>query len=180
MLLTYNEALKKFKNDYGIRKEIKNKRLYKIVNGIYSDKQNIDLTLVYSKKYNNAIVTMDTAFYYYNLTDVIPNKTYLAVPNNTHIKKEKNVVFNYMDEKVLNVGKTEINIYNEKVTIYGKERLLIELIRKRNQISFDYYKEIINNYRKIADKLDMRKLENYLSLFRNEVSIGDTLLREVF
>ena len=180
MLLTYNEALKKFKNDYGIRKEIKNKRLYKIVNGIYSDKQNIDLTLVYSKKYNNAIVTMDTAFYYYNLTDVIPNKTYLAVPNNTHIKKEKNVVFNYMDEKVLNVGKTEINIYNEKVTIYDKERLLIELIRKRNQISFDYYKEIINNYRKIADKLDMRKLENYLSLFRNEVSIGDTLLREVF
>lgn len=180
MLLTYNEALKKFKNDYGIRKEIKNKRLYKIVNGIYSDKQNIDLTLVYSKKYNNAIVTMDTAFYYYNLTDVIPDKTYLAVPNNTHIKKEKNVVFNYMDEKVLNVGKTEINIYNEKVTIYDKERLLIELIRKRNQISFDYYKEIINNYRKIADKLDMRKLENYLSLFRNEVSIGDTLLREVF
>ncbi len=29
--------------------------------------------------------------------------------------------------------------------MYDKERLLVELIRKRNQISFDYYKEIIAN-----------------------------------
>ena len=45
---------------------------------------------------------------------------------------------------------------------------------------FDYYKEIINNYRKISDELDMAKIEKYMALFKNEVNIGNTLLREVF
>ena len=180
MLLTYKDVLKKFKNDYGIKKEIGNHRLYKIARGMYSDKKNIDSALIYSKKYNNAIVTMDSAFYYYNLTDVIPDKTYLAVPNNTHIKKEKNIVFNYIDGKIINEGKINAEIYNEKINIYDKERLLIELIRKRNKIPFDYYKEIINNYRKISNTLDIRKLEKYISLFNNSNSISDTLVREVF
>ena len=64
--------------------------------------------------------------------------------------------------------------------MYNKERLLVELIRKKNQIPFDYYKEIISNYRKIADDLDMYKIEEYLSLYKNEVNIANALLREVF
>ena len=71
-------------------------------------------------------------------------------------------------------------IDGEKVKMYNKERLLVELIRKRNQIPFDYYKELISNYRKIVDDLDMYKIEEYLSLYKNESNIADVLLREVF
>lgn len=180
LIFNYNEAIKKYKNDYGIKKALKEKKIYKIIKGIYSDKQNIDLAVAYSLKYDNVIVTMNSAFYYYGFTDVIPTKTYLAVPYNTHIKKNENVVFCYMDEKNLNEGKTTLSVYDSKINIYNKERLLIELIRKKNQIPFDYYKEIITNYRKITNELDMRKLEHYLTLFKNESTIGDTLLREVF
>ena len=60
------------------------------------------------------------------------------------------------------------------------ERLLIELIRKRASIPFDYYKEIIRNYRQISDELDMYKIEQYVSLFKNEVNLFDILQREVF
>ena len=64
--------------------------------------------------------------------------------------------------------------------MYDKERLLVELIRKRKQIPFDYYKEIISNYRKISDDLDMYKIDEYLSLYKNDVNLSDVLMREVF
>ena len=41
-------------------------------------------------------------------------------------------------------------------------------------------KEIINNYREIKDELDMYKIEEYVSLFKNDVSLYDILQREVF
>lgn len=180
MLLTYEEAYKKYKNDYGILNEIRSGNLYKITKGIYSDKKNIDLAVVYCAKYSKAVLTMDSAFYYYKLTDVIPQRVYLAVPYNSHLKKEKDIIFKYTDEKVINVGKVSMNIDGEKVNVYDKERLLIELIRKRKQIPFDYYKEIILNYRKISDELDMNKIEKYLSFFKNEYNIFEALMREVF
>ena len=74
----------------------------------------------------------------------------------------------------------QINIDGNNVNIYDRERLLIELIRKRASIPFDYYKEIIRNYRQISDELDMYKIEQYVSLFKNEVNLFDILQREVF
>mgnify|MGYP004468011523 FL=1 len=44
-----------------------------------------------------------------------------------------------------------------EVKIYVRERMLIELIRNRNLIGFDYYKEIIENYREIKDTLNTKK-----------------------
>ena len=136
--------------------------------------------IIYSKKYPKAIITMDSAFYYYDLTDVIPSKTYIATPMHSYVIPDDSIVQIFVDDNILNAGKTKVKIENQNVYIYDKERLLVELIRKRNRIPFDYYKEIISNYREIVDELDMRKIEKYLSLFKNEVNISDALLREVF
>ena len=78
------------------------------------------------------------------------------------------------------LDKEKVIVDGEFVNMYNKERLLVELIRKRNQIPFDYYKEIIGNYRKIADELDMYKIEQYIALYKNECNLGNILLREVF
>ena len=180
MILTYKDAYKKYKNDYGINKAISNKEIYKIGRGLYSDKKNIDPIVVYSKKYPNAIVTMDSAFYYYKLTDCIPNKIYLTIARHARPIKDGNVVLSYMDDEIFKYGKTVIKIDGEDVNIYDRERLLVELVRKRNLMPFDYYKEIIASYRKISDELDMSKIEEYMSLFKNEINIGNSLLREVF
>ena len=55
-----------------------------------------------------------------------------------------------------------------------KERMLIELIRNKNTIPFDYYKEIINNYREIEDEIDMSLLADYLESFTNGKNIFET------
>ena len=77
-------------------------------------------------------------------------------------------------------GKTEINHNNVNINIYSKERMLIELVRNKNSIAFDYYKEIISNYREIADEIDMSLLAEYLEKFTNGKNIFEIIHREVF
>ena len=85
-----------------------------------------------------------------------------------------------MPNDILKQGKVEVDVDGEKVNMYDKERLLVELIRKRKQIPFDYYKEIIANYRRISQDLDMYKIDEYLSLYKNEANLAEALIREVF
>ena len=42
-----------------------------------------------------------------------------------------------------------------RISMYTKERMLVELLRKKNKLPFDYYKEILGNYRKIIYELDV-------------------------
>lgn len=99
---------------------------------------------------------MDSAFYYHNLTDVIPEKEYLALKRNSTKISDSRIKVVYYQEKFFDIGKSTLNINGVKVKIYGKERMLIELIRNRNSIGFDYYKEIIENYREIKDTLNTK------------------------
>ena len=180
MLYNHSEIKKIYKSDYQISKAIEDGNLFKLDKGIYSDKEIINPLIIYSKKYPSAIATMDTAFYYYDLTDVIPQKVFFATPSN-YRKISNDMIYQiYVPNDILNQGKIEFDINGEKVNMYDKERLLVELIRKRKQIPFDYYKEIISNYRKISDDLDMYKIDEYLSLYKNDVNLSDILMREVF
>ena len=180
MLYNYSEILKLYKNDYNLLNAIKSKKIFKIDHGIYSDKEIVDPMILFSKKYENSIITMDTAFYFYNLTDVIPDKVYLATNRNSNTIKRENIIQVWVPKEKLNVGKEKIKVNGNTINIYNKERLLVELIRKRNQIPFDYYKEIINNYRKIVDTLDSYKIEQYIALYKNENTLGNIILREVY
>ena len=180
MVYTYKEILKKYKDDYNIRKALKNEQLYRVEKGIYSDKKYANPLIIYSKKYPHAVITMDNAFYYYNLTDVIPNKIYLDTPNNTRAIKNDKIIQSFLNEDLLNVGKVIVDIENQEIFMYNRERMLIELIRKRNKISFDYYKELITSYREISDELDMYKIEKYLSFFKKDTKLFDIMQREVF
>lgn len=180
MLYSFQELKNKYNTSYSIKKAIEKEEIYKIEKGLYSNKKYVNPIALYSKKYPKAIVTMDSAFYFYDMTDVIPQKIYLATDSHSRKIKNDNIVQLFVDGKILNEGKIKEKIDDEYINIYDKERLLVELIRKRNQISFDYYKELILNYRECSDKLDMYKIEKYISLYKNESNLSDALLREVF
>ena len=180
MIYNYKEIIEIYKNDYNLKKAISKNEIYKLEKGIYSKKKIVSPLIIYSKKYPNAVITMDSAFYYYNLTDVIPNKVYLATDRNSDKIHNKKIVQSFLSKTILYQGKVTIEEDGEIINIYDKERLLIELIRKKKQIPFDYYKEIISNYRTIVDKLDMYKIEEYLSLFKNDLNLSNILQMEVF
>ncbi len=180
MIYNYKEIIEIYKNDYNLKKALNKNEIFKLEKGIYSNSKIVSPLVIYSKKYPNAVITMDSAFYYYNLTDVIPNKVYLATDRNSDKINNKKIVQTFISKEILYQGKVILEKDGEKINIYNRERLLIELIRKKKQIPFDYYKEIISSYREIVDELDMYKIEEYLSLFKNDLNLSNILQMEVF
>jgi len=181
MIYNYTELTKRYGNDYQIKLAINNNEIWKIEEGIYSDEQYPSEKAIITKKYPNAIFTMDNAFYYYDLTDVIPRKYSLAIQHNRKkVNDDPKIEMMYVSKDFFETGRTIIETDGASINIYDKERMLIELVRNKNQIPYDYYKEIINNYREIVDDLDPRKIEQYLKYFKNGDSIARTIRYEVF
>lgn len=180
MLYFHKELKEKLKSDYQIQKAVLKGDYYKIENGLYSDIEFVNPLEIICKKYPNAIFTLDSAYYYYDLTDVIPDCFYLATKRSDSRINDNSIRQLFIPNELFEFGKTQINVENIMINIYDEERMLVELIRKKNTIPFDYYKEIISNYRRKADKLDIYKIQEYISYYKNELSLYDTLMREVF
>ena len=180
MIYSYNELVAEHKTDYQIKKAIKHGALYKIENGIYSDKPSVSPLEIIVKKYPAAIFTMDSAFYFHGLTDVIPKKIHLATMRDSIRIYNADIIQHFLTERLHGIGKTYIVYENVEIPIYDMERMLIELIRNRNKVGFDYYKEIIASYRKKSSELDTGKIEEYISQFDIEDYLFSTMQNEVF
>lgn len=169
MIYKYSELLKKgiYNSDIEIKKAIADKKLFKTDFGLYSNKKVNSKLEIISKKYENYIFNSDSAFFYHGLTDNIPLKYYIASKRGSQKIKNKDIVQTFMDDKYFEIGDTFIFYNNVKLRIYDKERMLIELVRNKNSISYDMYKEIINNYRNIIDSLNLLKLQDYSNKFND-------------
>lgn len=166
MILLYKTLIEQYKSDYEIKKLIKEGKLFKVEKGIYSDNNNVNYLEILTKKYPNAVFTMESAFYYHNLTDVIPDKEHLALRRDSTKINDDRIKVIYYQDNLFEIGKSTLKVDNIDIQIYDKERMLIELIRNRKSLGFDYYKEIINNYREIRDTLNTKKLLNISVNFR--------------
>lgn len=181
MIFNYNEMMQKYKTEYKINKAIEKQEIFKIERGIYSDKENVNPTEVIVKKYPNAIFSNDTAYYMHDLTDVIPRKLDLSTKRHSLKINDVNINQFFVSEKFFEIGKIQMEYEGVLVNIYDKERMLIELIRNQKSMPLDYYKEILVSYRKIADKLEAWKLDEYASKFPKLQSfIFNKLIKEVF
>ena len=178
MILLYSELIERYKSDYEIKKMVREGKIFKVDKGVYSDSENINYLEIITKKYPNAIFTMDSAFYFYNLTDVIPEKEYLALRRDSTKISDNRIKVSYTVDKFFDIGKSTLNVNGVLIQIYDKERMLIELIRNRNKIGFDYYKEIIGNYREIRETLNMKKITLYIGKFGDY--LYDVIMKEVF
>ena len=180
MLYTRKEISNIYNSTYQLNKAIYEKKIFKIQNGIYSDEEYVNPLAVVTKKYPKFIFTMDSAFYYWNLTDVIQDKFCLATKQTSIRINEEDIKQYFVDDEIFEIGKTILKVENTEINIYNKERMLVELIRKKNQLPFDYYKEIVNNYRKIANDLDTFKIAEYISYYKNEEILFDRLQSEIY
>ena len=180
MILLYKDLIQQYKSDYKIKKLIEEGKIFKIEKGIYSDNNNINYLEILTKKYPNAIFTMESAFYYHNLTDVIPDKEYLALRRDSTKINDDRIKVVYYQDNLFEIGRSTLKVNNINIPIYDKERMLIELKRNRKNLGFDYYKEIINNYREIRETLNTTKIAEYISEFSIEDYLYDVIMKEVF
>ena len=179
MLLTYNECLKIYGNDYQIKKALEEKKIYKIKDRFYSDIANPKELDIFLKKHPDTIFTMESAFYYLGISDVIPDK-YSIITNKDATKiKHSNVIQYFDNSNTLDIGVTEINHNGSVIRVYNKERMLIEVARYKNKIPYDYYKEIIVYYRNHIDEIDISLVLDYLQSFPKKAFITNVIRVEV-
>lgn len=179
MIYNYNECIKKYKTNYNLLKAIQKNELYKIDNGVYSDQKNPKELEIFIKKHPNVIFTMESAFFYLGISDIIPDKYDIVTNKDATKYKDNNIHQYFMNGEITDIGKTTI-IYNDiKVPVYNEERMLIELIRYKNKIPFDYYKEIINFYRDHIDEINIALVLDYLKVFPKRDFIERTIQMEV-
>ena len=85
----------------------------------------------------------------------------------------------FLNNEIFEAGITQISYNNSDIRIYDLERMLIELMRFRAKMPKDYYKVIIQNYRRIANDMDFCLVEEYADLFRNGGKLMDMIQMEV-
>lgn len=180
MIYTYKQCFEKFGSDYQIDSAINDGLIFKIEKGIYSDTKNVSILEIIITKYPNSIITMDTAFYYHGLTDTIFDKYWIATNKSSRLLRDKRVKQMFVDPKLFRLGVMTMKKNNIIFNIYDKERMLIELIRYKNKLPYDYYKEILNSYRNIILDLDIERIQEYATIFPNSKKISNILDTEVF
>ena len=93
---------------YQLNKAIENKELFKVENGLYSDVEYVNPLEIICKKYPDAIFTSDSAFYYYDLTDVIPDYFYLATKRTDTRITDKSIKQIFIPNDLFEFGKTQL------------------------------------------------------------------------
>ena len=177
MIYTTKELLQSGETEYSVRNKISNGLLFMVERGLYSDNSNFVIDEIFiSKKYPFAILTGITAFYIYNLTDYVPEHFYLATEQHSFPIKRKDVKQSYQDPAFFKMGLIEMQIDNGgAIRIYDLERILIELIRLKEKYPKELYYEVLNSFRKIKDKMDFYKINQYLKSFSN----GENILLKI-
>lgn len=178
MLYTCRELINKLGSFSKVTLAVKRGEYFKLSHGVYCDESpNIHEVESLFLKYPNAILTLESAFAYYDLSDYIPEKYVLATPHNAHIIKDKKVEQIFMTNDILGIGKIKVSNQFGTINIYDKERLLIEVIRFRNRISYSLFKEVINSYRELVknEELDLTKLLDYL----RKIKRGKTIQKHI-
>ena len=179
MLLSYQECIEKYGNQYQLEKALTEEYIYRIESGLYSTERYFNELEIILKKYPNAILTSEYAFYCHDLTDVIPEKYYIATKAKAAKLTDPRIVQIYVRDDLLMLGIMEKEINGVNVKIYDKERMLIELLRNKNTMPYDLYKEILYNYRKIIEDLQIWRIQEYADIFPKSKMIRKALMEEV-
>lgn len=164
---------------YRLSQALESGLLHKITRGIYSADRHPNPYLVASALYPEAVVTMDSAFFIHGLTDVAPDRVHLATRRNATRIRLRGVKQHFLEDAIFEAGVQELEYEGSSIRIYGLERMLVELMRSSASMPLDYYKEIIGQYRRKVEVLDLAQVEDYLDLFDRNERMFDILQREV-
>lgn len=180
MLIDFKTCKSRFGSPYQIEKAVREGRIFKMAVGVYSDDGTESEIEVMQKKYPRAIVSFDSAYFYYDMTDYIPERYTLTIGNHAHLVRDERIRFFFVPEVVLDVGVTTINYEGAIIKIYDKERLLIDTVRMKGRLPIDQYKEVVNHYRACRDTLDASKFPEYLEHFPQRNRIMRIIDEEVY
>ena len=167
MIYLYRDLEKKGLSDYQIKKYVKEKKLYMIAKGIYSDKEKYSYLELISTKHPNAVFTLETAAYIYGLTKKNEAPYVIATKQKDRKIKDPNIKQIFTTDKLYHTGSNKVMYQGYNIMIYDLERLLIDVVRNKVNMDYDKYHEIIDGYKKISSLLNKNKLNEYIVMFKD-------------
>ena len=180
MYLNYIDCKRRFGSPYQIDKAIADGRLKKVESGVYSDGGRVSELEIIQFKYPKGILSFESAYFYYDLTDVIPDAYHLVTPSNASAIKDSRIRQHYVPAEIHSIGLTEIRHCGDRVRTYDLERLLIDTARMKSKLPSDMYKEVVLAFRSRTQSLSEEKIGTYLQSFPKRNMIERILYEEVF
>lgn len=152
-------------------------KLERIERGIYSvDKSMHDEYYLLYQKNQRAIFSFSSALYLLGLTDRIPYKMEITLPNtynSSHISED--VIVHKVVKKYYPLGRIiKKTIFGNEVACYDMERTLCDLVRFRSAIDVEIFKKAIAIYKVHPDR-DFLKLRQYAKILKISSKINDLL-----
>lgn len=105
---------------------------------------------VIAKLFPDAVIFLESALFYYNYTDRVPNKWQLAVDKHSNPNKFDN---NYLEiepffivDKFFKLGINDIENDGYKLRIYDIDKTICDILRYEKKIDNEVFKNAIQNY----------------------------------
>ena len=180
MYLNYADCRKRFGSPYQIERAVEEGRIRKIEVGVYSDGGRVSELETIQFKYPKGILCFDSAYFYHDLTDAIPDAYHLMTPSNAPAINDPRIRQHYVPAEIHSIGLTETSYCGDRVRTYDLERLLIDTARMKSKLPSDMYKEVILAFRSRTKSLSEEKIGAYLQVFPKRNMIERILYEEVF
>lgn len=141
-------------------------KLEKVATGLYAlPHENIDEYLYFTHRIKKGVFSHETAAYLQGLTTKIPCNyvmTIMAGDNVSRVTKLKdNINFKYVDKELFEIGKVEqLSPFGRMLLTYDKERTVLDIIRDKDRIEGQIFRETIRTYFLNTDK-NILKLSQY-------------------
>ena len=118
-----------------INKLIEDNIIERVEKGIYNKIEEFeDEYFIIQQKYSKAIFSYNTALYFLEKTEVIPNRIDITIPNEYNAHRINNdYAIHYVPKEYLYLGAIEvITHFGNKVICYNLERIICDLVRSDN------------------------------------------------
>lgn len=180
VVITYREALAELGSRYRVRKAVSEGALHPVGRGMYSTNRDEDALAVIAKRYPGAILTGQTALYAHCLVTAPPDRIDLATRRGGTKIRDAAVRQHFIPEEWLGVGRSTVSVDGTELAAYDPERMLLELMRSRNKLPYDLYREAVASFRKRSERLDIYRLQDYAEAIPHGEAHLERAMEEVF
>lgn len=180
MLKTYSECLEEFGYDGAICNKLANKALFRVYRGLYSNHPYASWLEICAKRYPKALVSMESSFFYWGLTDRNPEKMHLTTDRDAAKITDTRIAQHFVPAGLLELGAVVRSYNGVEFRTYDLERTAIDLVRAQKKLDFDLYKEVIQSLRQRVSELYPAKIDDYLEFFPYKKSLKAAIEKEIF
>lgn len=180
MVITYQEALAKLGSRYRVRRAVSEGYLHPVGRGMYSTDKEEDVLAVIAKRYPSAILTGQTALYAHGLVTAPPDRIDLATRRGGTKICNDAVRQHFVPGEWLGIGRSTVLVDETELPAYDQERMLLELMRSRNKLPYDLYREAVSSFRRRSDRLDIYTLQDYAEAIPRGEAYLRRAIEEVF